>query len=196
MVILIVGKTCSGKDTVARRIEEMYGFHRIISYTTRPMRPDDVEGVSHYFLTKEEREKFDDDDIFSPTFIDGWEYFILKSQLCDGNCVYIVDPKGVEDVQALGVESYAVYIDCPEELILSRAAERNTDPGVVKSRLDSERERFDSFRDFGSHIGFINNNESVDCLKSATDTCMMAIASLRGMPVSSSKPWEVWWRDS
>lgn len=192
MVILIVGKTCSGKDTVARRIEEKYGFHRIISYTTRPMRLDDVQGVSHHFLTQAEREKFDDSDIFSPTFIDGWEYFILKSQLTDGDCVYIVDPKGVDDVQALGVPFHVIYVDCPENLILERAHARGTQRDVAESRLWSERERFEAFKNSGRYTGYLNNIKTIDVLESATDTCMMAIASMTFDRVDSSKPESCW----
>lgn len=172
MVILIVGKTCSGKDTVARYIEKHYGFNRIITYTTRPMRPDDVQGVSHHFVSKEEMSAYNKADIFSPTKIDGYSYFMLRDQFTNGDSVCIVDPKGVRDFMKLGVEHHVVYVDCPENMILERADARGTDCRVVSSRLDSERERFDSYRDSMDYTYKINNISSIDELEAKVALCM------------------------
>lgn len=172
MVILILGKTCSGKDTVAHYIADRYGFKRIVTYTTRPMRVDDIQGVSHHFISQEERSSYKEEDIFSPTAIDGYDYFMLKSQFSD-DVVCIVDPKGVSDVRDLGVEFRAIYVDCPEKLILSRAKSRGTDVGVVKSRLDSERSVFEAFRDSGDYDYLLNNINSVINLQARVDVCMV-----------------------
>lgn len=42
-VIVLTGKSCSGKDCVRRELEK-YGFNNIVSYTSRPMREGEVEG--------------------------------------------------------------------------------------------------------------------------------------------------------
>lgn len=172
MVILVVGKTCSGKDTVARYIEEHYGFNRIITYTTRPMRPDDVQGVSHNFVSHEEMLQYDKKDIFSPTKIDGYSYFMLRDQFTNGDSVCIVDPKGVRDFTKLGVEHHVVYVECPEDKILERAEARGTDCRVVNSRLASERERFDNYRDSYDYTYRINNISTIDELKAKVAVCM------------------------
>ena len=172
MVILIVGKTCSGKDTVAHHIAERYGFHRIVTYTTRPMRADDVQGVSHHFITVEERKQYSDEELFSPTEIAGYEYFMLKSQFLSGDVVCIVDPKGVEDVKALGVEYGVIYVEAPEAMILCRAEERGTNINVVMERLNAERNRFDSYRDSATYNYRINNIQTVRALKIKVDSCM------------------------
>lgn len=172
MVLLVVGKTCSGKDTVAHFIENNYNFKRIITYTTRPMRPDDVQGVSHHFVSKDEMSGYSKADMFSPTKIAGHDYFMLREQFSKEDAVCIVDPKGVHDFARLGVEHYAIYVESPESLILERAKERGTDSEVVQTRLDAERDTFDSFRDSCAYEYRINNLSTVDELKAKTALCM------------------------
>lgn len=176
MVLTIVGKTCSGKDTVAKHLERKYGIPNVCTYTTRPMRPDDIDGVSHHFITDEELHKFNPDDIFAYTEIDGYAYFTVKQQFRDDELVvYIIDPRGVEDLKKAGIKSKSLYVDCPEETILARASERGTDSGVVTSRLASERSMFDTFKNAQEYDAYVNNIESVDVLLASVDTCMIAL---------------------
>lgn len=173
MVFLIVGKTCSGKDTVAHYLEEKYGFKRVVTYTTRPMRPDDVQDVSHHFVSCVDLSKYD--DVFSPTEIDSYWYFMRRSQFEGADCVVIVDPQGVKDFREAGIPCKAIYVDCPEDLILKRAAERETDYGVVSSRLNAERARFDEFRRAEMYDWLVSNESTVDVLKALVDTAMITL---------------------
>ena len=52
-LIFLVGKTSSGKDTVAKYISDKYGIPMVCSYTTRGMRDYEEDGVQHYFVSKE-----------------------------------------------------------------------------------------------------------------------------------------------
>ena len=52
----IIGKTASGKDTLAKELCEKYGYRRVISYNTRPMRKGEKDGVTYHFITPEEFE--------------------------------------------------------------------------------------------------------------------------------------------
>ena len=49
MIIVLVGRTASGKSTVAKELEK-HGFERIITYTTREKRPNEVEDVDYHFI--------------------------------------------------------------------------------------------------------------------------------------------------
>lgn len=179
MVLTIVGKTCSGKDTVAKHLERKYGIPNVVTYTTRPMRPDDVDGVSHHFITREDMQKFNPDDMFAYTEIDGYSYFSLKQQFNgDDLIVYVLDPRGIEDLLKANIPFKSLYVDCPEPTILSRAAERGTDTGVVTSRLESERAMFDDFKGARKYDAYVNNIETVDILLASVDTCLLAMDGL------------------
>lgn len=58
-VIAIIGQSGSGKDTVLSRVLENYGnkFNKLIPFTTRLKRPNEVDGENYYFVSsKKEKE--------------------------------------------------------------------------------------------------------------------------------------------
>jgi guanylate kinase len=50
LVIVLHGPSGVGKDSVIERLRERLGLHRATSSTTRPPRPDEVDGVDYHFL--------------------------------------------------------------------------------------------------------------------------------------------------
>lgn len=54
MVLILCGKSGSGKDAVLKELEKSGEFTPIVSDTTRPMREGEVDGVSYNFPSKEE----------------------------------------------------------------------------------------------------------------------------------------------
>lgn len=52
-IVVIVGGSGSGKTTVSDKLQE-YGFNRLITTTTRPMRKGEINHVHYHFVTKEE----------------------------------------------------------------------------------------------------------------------------------------------
>ena len=49
-LITITGPSGAGKDTVARMLSEMSGYKVLCSYTTRPKREGEIDGVEHHFV--------------------------------------------------------------------------------------------------------------------------------------------------
>lgn len=49
-LITITGPSGAGKDTVARMLSDMGDFKVICSYTTRPKREGEIDGVEHHFV--------------------------------------------------------------------------------------------------------------------------------------------------
>ena len=51
MIVVLSGASGSGKTTLARRLLELVpGLEKSVSYTTRPIRPDEVPGVAYNFV--------------------------------------------------------------------------------------------------------------------------------------------------
>ena len=50
-MIILVGKSCSGKDTVVKELAKM-GYNKIVTCTTRPPRPGEIDGREYHFLNK------------------------------------------------------------------------------------------------------------------------------------------------
>lgn len=53
MLLVLTGPTGSGKDTVAKKLCTM-GWTKLVTYTTRSIRPGEVNGVHYYFLSESE----------------------------------------------------------------------------------------------------------------------------------------------
>ena len=59
-IFCIVGKSCSGKDTLCARILERYPeLKPVIPHTTRPRRPGEAEGQSYHFVTEEQLRQYE-----------------------------------------------------------------------------------------------------------------------------------------
>lgn len=51
-ILCIIGNSGSGKSTIATEMEK-FGIRQIVSYTTRPMRDGEVNGIGHFFISDE-----------------------------------------------------------------------------------------------------------------------------------------------
>ena len=58
-MIFIAGKTCSGKTRIVSELCKKFGYKKIVTYTTRPIRDKEVDGVDYHFISEEEFEKKD-----------------------------------------------------------------------------------------------------------------------------------------
>ena len=86
-IFCIVGKSCSGKDTLYARILERYpGLVPVVPCTTRPRRPGEVEGQSYHFVTQEQLRQYEDQGQVIEkreyhTTQGLWTYFTLRFEL-------------------------------------------------------------------------------------------------------------------
>lgn len=55
-MIILLGESASGKSSIAKALERKYGYKRIIQYTTRPKRDNEIDKVDYYFITESEFE--------------------------------------------------------------------------------------------------------------------------------------------
>lgn len=53
MLLVILGASASGKDTLRKELENRYGFHSLVSTTTRQPRPGEKDGIDYYFTDKD-----------------------------------------------------------------------------------------------------------------------------------------------
>lgn len=57
-IYVLMGASGSGKTTIGNYLKEL-GLPEIISHTTRPKREGEVDGVTYYYVTKEEFDKIE-----------------------------------------------------------------------------------------------------------------------------------------
>ena len=53
-MIILVGASASGKSVVVKKMNELYGIEKVVTYTTRPMRAGEINDVDYHFIDKDD----------------------------------------------------------------------------------------------------------------------------------------------
>lgn len=148
-MIIIIGKTASGKDTVVKMLCEQHICKKIITYTTRPMRENEVDGITYHFISDEEfKQKINEgffaeyksyQSEFGEWFYGTSEESILNS---DDNSIIILTPQGYKDILSKypNLNYKSIYLYASNRTIRKRLIERgdNKDEAVRRVRHDNK----------------------------------------------------------
>lgn len=108
MIICIVGPSGSGKTTLAQYLNETLGIPVLISYTTRPMRDNEINGVDHWFVS--DNDMPDRNKMLAYTKFGGYHYWVpVESVPSKGQCLYVIDEDGVRYLQENFGNDYCIY---------------------------------------------------------------------------------------
>jgi guanylate kinase len=144
VLLCIMGRTASGKDTLVNKLCERTGLCQIISYTTRERRLN--EGDTHIFISDKEYQALEDaNQIATFTQIGPYKYCCTVEQLYQ-NDVYVIDPIGVQHLRELNVPNLrivTIYINTPDEIRKERALNQRRDDRLTFMKRDlDERAQF------------------------------------------------------
>lgn len=162
-IICVVGQTCSGKDTFAKLLHDKFGYNIICSYTTRPKRDSETEGVEHKFITEDEyEEKYKDANKLAYTEINGYKYFVLYKDIINGSFIYVIDPKGYYELvknygDMFNIKLIYLYADIKTRKARYNVREQNTSI-PFEDREKAEIQEFSKFED-RLYINRIINNK-------------------------------------
>lgn len=150
-MIILTGKSGSGKTTVARELEK-HGFKRAVTCTTRPRRTGEEDGVDYHFLSSKQFEKLEKEGAFAETAHTGsYAYGSLKESYKDPKTVLVLDPEGVEKVIKLhNFDPLIIYLDADRSLLQKRLLKRGDVPDTIKERLAEDDKKFMYMRDLCS----------------------------------------------
>ncbi len=142
-MILLCGKSCSGKDTIQKELIKL-GMKSVVSYTTRPPRKGEIDGVTYHFITKEEfldKEKqgfFAETTSYNVANGETWYYGSAIEDLTDDK-VAIVNPEGlrqIKKIKSLNPVTFCIMAD--EETIWNRLRQRGDDAAEARRRLNAD----------------------------------------------------------
>ena len=163
MIVVLLGGTCAGKTELALKFRNN-GFEKVITNTTRNRRVDDSEN-SYHFLTKEQFfEKVNNGEMIEYAEYNGNYYGTSVDSLSE-NCVIVLEPNGLKAIkEKLGSSVYSIYLDVPDEIRLQRGLSRGDDEGVLRKRIEEDRELF-SILNEGNCDLIIKGNNSLERLE-------------------------------
>lgn len=154
-VVAIIGKSCSGKSTLADELVRR-GFATVVSHTTRGARPGEINGRDYHFVSMDEFADLDANDGFIETnyFSENWYGKSIGSMVtaCGRarHVVAIVEPHGATCMRRYCKETgqpfIAAWVNVLEQDQVERLAARNRklSPQDVQARLNAinDVERF------------------------------------------------------
>ena len=144
VLLCLMGRTASGKDTLASKLCERTGMRQIISYTTRERRVN--EGNTHIFISDAEYNELEQSgQIAAFTQIGPFKYCCTIDQLYE-NDIYVIDPVGVQNLRALNLPNLrlvTIYVNTPDDVRKERALNKRGDDRLTFMKRDiAERDQF------------------------------------------------------
>ena len=169
-LLLILGRTASGKDYLTNRLCERTGLQQLISYTTRERRIN--EDDTHIFITDADYQELQDEGrIAAFTQIGKYKYCCTIEQLYEAD-VYIVDYDGLKHLRELNLPNLrfvTVFINTPDEIREQRALkQRGDDRAKFRERNLAERDQFRTMlknADFDYAVSNVNFANAFSVLK-------------------------------
>ena len=156
-LFIVCAPSGGGKTSIVKAVlERDTGLRLSISYTTRPPRPGEIEGVHYHFIDQERFDSLGRDGTFlEQAVVHGYSYATsrhwLQAETARGNDVLLeIDVQGAEQVRRLVPGAVGIFILPPSwELLKARRVGRGQDaPAVIARRLEaarSEMRRVDEF---------------------------------------------------
>ena len=144
-MIILLGKSASGKDTVVNNlIHNYYGYEKIVTWTTRPMRPGEKQDVTYHFTDDEDFEEKIEEGFFAEwkkynSVFGTWYYGTAVQDITNNsnNKIIILTPSGYEDIKEYinDEEILSVYLDSSLRTLYKRLKFRGDNPKEIKRRL-------------------------------------------------------------
>ena len=162
-IIALIGEAGSGKDRTMQEILKTNStLHEIISYTTRPMRQGEVEGVNYYYYTDKEFEnKISNNEMLESTIFNNQYYGTSYDSLkLDKPNIGVFNPAGIYSMSKFSnIELTVFRITCSDKTRLLRQLNRETNPDVdeIIRRYGTDKKDFSNLK--FNYIEIRNENE-------------------------------------
>ncbi|PIV26624.1 MAG: guanylate kinase [Anaerolineae bacterium CG03_land_8_20_14_0_80_58_20] len=180
LLIVISGPSGVGKDTVLQRMKERgLPFHFVVTATTRPKRPNEVDGRDYWFVSKEEfARRIDNDEFFEHAVVYGDYKGNSKKQVRDAlasgkDVIMRLDVQGAETIRRLAPEALLIFLttESEDELVRRLERRRTETSAELKLRIATARKELQRIEAFDYVI--VNHDfhldETVDTIRAIID---------------------------
>jgi len=160
MIVILVGASASGKTTLATNLQEFEGFSRIVTYTTRPPRDGEQDGVDYHFVTDEKfNEMIENNEFVEYANYRGWQYGTAINSKITEDVVIVLTPAGARAFRKfatnhpeLELDIFVIYLVVDRRSRLIQLLERGDDIEEAYRRSLSDVGQFDAFEREADYI--------------------------------------------
>lgn len=155
LIIGISGMSRAGKDTIAKKLKEVFGLSFVCTCTDRPMRNYETNGKEHWFFTREEfdhlleteetmffTEIVNEEEKAKDPHYHGVRYVTRKKDLPD-RAIWILDIHGIRELKESGIPCFTILVKASEEHRRKQALENGISEDVFEKRWKDEKEQFE-----------------------------------------------------
>ena len=157
-MLILVGPSASGKTEVANILINDYGMVRMVTYTTRPIRVGEVDGISYHFVSKEEFIRLKDNDEFVETVLYNGNYYGTRKSDVKVDKIVILEPNGLKAFnEKMKNDVVSFYLNTNEVERINRMIYRQDKKEDIDKRIQNDRIVFNNVKD----VDFIIDNENI-----------------------------------
>ena len=156
-MLVLVGESASGKSSIEKYLVDNYGYHKVVSYTTRPPREGEIDGVDYHFISEEKFKSLDNSYFFAEKAVyRDWYYGVAKED-CTNDKVAVLTPHGLRQISKIkDINILSFYINVPRRDRLIKILQRGDSIEESYRRNLSDVGMFDGIRD---EVDFTISNE-------------------------------------
>lgn len=152
MLIILTGKTASGKDTViSKLLLRLPDFRKVITTTSRPPRHGEKNGVDYFFISEADFKNRINRDLFLEYVEYGGNFYgTEKTQLAnsDQGLIWRIDPSRAGKIRQL-IDSpvLVIYLTVPDSVVLERLKERGFSQEEIEKRMGEDRKFWEEYKE-------------------------------------------------
>lgn len=169
VLVVLSGPSGVGKDSIICGLKKTnYPFHFVVTATTRPRRPAEVDGVDYYFVSVGEfAEMIENEELLEYAVVYG-DYkgipkkHVREALLSGQDVVMRIDVQGAATIRALVPSAVTIFLTAEsEDKLVRRLLQRKTEEAdQLKMRVVTARRELRRFTEFDYIV--INREEQLE----------------------------------
>ena len=169
-MLIILGKSGVGKTSLCNYLESVSTLRKAVTYTTREMRPNEINGKDYHFVSNEDFQKMIQNnelmeyvcfhDVITSKGKQNLFYGSAKKDYLDPNQMIILNPEGLKSVLKNSTNKFnfcSILLDAPEPVLRKRLQTRGDNPLEINRRLRSDSLDFAGLE---NQVDFVLNGNS------------------------------------
>lgn len=166
MLYLIMGRSGSGKTTIAQKLKDE-GYKGVKSYTTRPRRDGESEDA-YNFISEEEYAALPNK--IAPVFFNGYHYCSTIDDIKEAE-LYVAEPSAVRELRTAGIDFKVLFIAVSKNTAIERMKKRGDSQEKIDSRIKNDEIDFGvtsianpkvAYNELGKNKVFYFHNKNLD----------------------------------
>ena len=161
-LLALFGESSSGKDSIRNWLIKNYHINGIISYTTRPKRENEIDGIDYYFVSKDEFMKlYLENKIMSWFTFNDWFYGLGVDSFSKNKLnVGVLNIRQIEGMlESPEIITLPIWIQAHDKTRLLRSINREKDPDYeeICRRFLADKKDFKDINFY--HEIYLNDND-------------------------------------